>query len=93
MPNQLPQACAVTCLDDYKIHVSFTDGHQGIIDIQPLLSFGVFSRLTDISLFLQARVAFGCVEWPTGIDLDPEWLYQRISTSQVAERTEPYQPQ
>lgn len=93
MADTLPQVSAVTCLADYKLQFIFTDGRQGIVDLQPLLNFGVFTKLAEKALFKQARVVFGCVEWPGGIDLDPEWLYLHATTSQVAEKPATYNPQ
>jgi hypothetical protein len=41
------------------------------------LDFGVFQRLRNPEVFNQVRVAFGTIEWLSGGDLDPEFVYQK----------------
>nr|VFJ96968.1 MAG: Protein of unknown function (DUF2442) [Candidatus Kentron sp. H]VFJ97548.1 MAG: Protein of unknown function (DUF2442) [Candidatus Kentron sp. H] len=43
----------------------------------PILSFGVFRKLKEPAVFNAARVAFDTVEWPDGVDPDPEFVYER----------------
>ncbi|CAA9892854.1 conserved hypothetical protein [Candidatus Methylobacter favarea] len=55
--------------------------------MKPFLDFGVFRRLKDRSAFKRVRVAFDTIEWDSGIDLDPEFVYdkcQRTSAQQGA---------
>jgi hypothetical protein len=72
-----PRVISAQCQDDYRVTVTFSNNEQRIIDISPYLSFGVFGKLKDINLFQQVRVAFGTIEWPGGVDLDPEFVWQK----------------
>ncbi|MDP3517078.1 MAG: DUF2442 domain-containing protein [Pseudohongiella sp.] len=45
--------------------------------MSPFLNFGVFSRLKNRDNFNQVKVAFNTLEWPCGVDLDPEFVYQK----------------
>jgi hypothetical protein len=45
--------------------------------MKPFLDFGVFRRLKDRGAFGRVRVAFDTVEWDAGIDLDPEFVYEK----------------
>ena len=69
-------------LDDYRLHLQFDDGIEGVVNLAPHLSFqGVFEPLRDPAYFAQARVdqQSGTVVWPDGADLDPDVLYGRIT--------------
>jgi hypothetical protein len=54
-----------------------------VVEVQPLpqnelwLRFdtGRYKLLKDRSLWSQVTVAYGTVEWPNGLDFDPEDLY------------------
>ena len=72
-----PSVKQVIPRDDYSLSIVFDNGEHGILDIKPYLDFGVFHRLKDIDLFRQVKVAFDTVEWDSGVDLDPEFVYQK----------------
>ena len=72
-----PRVISAEYQSGYKVILTFSNEEHRIIDISPYLSFGVFCRLTDTSLFQQVRVAFGTLEWPGGIDLDPEFVWEK----------------
>nr|VFK66063.1 MAG: Protein of unknown function (DUF2442) [Candidatus Kentron sp. UNK]VFK69393.1 MAG: Protein of unknown function (DUF2442) [Candidatus Kentron sp. UNK] len=71
----------VTATENYRLlcslGVEFDNNESGILDMAPYLGFGVFRRLKDPAVFNAARVAFDTVEWPDGIDLDPEFIYEK----------------
>jgi len=72
-----PSVTKVTVAENYRIRVEFDNSASGILDMAPYLGFGVFQRLKDPAVFNAARVAFDTVEWPDGVDLDPEFVYER----------------
>jgi hypothetical protein len=59
------------------IFVEFDNNESGQLDMKPFLDFGVFRKLRDPEVFNQVRVRFDTVEWPNGVDLDPEFVYMR----------------
>jgi hypothetical protein len=63
--------------DDYTLFVVFENGEEGILDLKPILDFGVFRRIKDYENFMQVRVAFDTIEWDCGVDLDPEFIYAK----------------
>jgi hypothetical protein len=68
-------------LSDYRLHLRFEDGVEGVVDLGADLSFrGVFAPLRDPAYFAKVRVdpELGTVAWPNGADLDPDVLYGRI---------------
>lgn len=67
----------VTALKDYMLLLVFENGEKRIFDVKPYLSYGKFSELRDENLFKAVQVKFDTVEWPNGLDLDPELLYEK----------------
>ena len=54
--------------------------------MKPLLDFGVFSQLKDHNAFQQVRVAFDSIEWGSGVDLDPEFVYAKCKGVNTAQQ-------
>jgi hypothetical protein len=70
-----PRVHAVVPRDDYKLEITFSNGEVGVYDCSPLLDFGVFKELQDLTYFKQARAAGGTVVWPHEQDICPDTLY------------------
>lgn len=49
--------------------------------MKQFLDFGVFKRLKDYNAFKKVRVSFDTIEWESGIDLDPEFVYEECKAS------------
>ena len=82
-----PSVKNVVPTEDYMLSIDFDNGEHGTLDMKPFLDFGVFRRLKDRGAFKRVRVAFDTIEWDSGIDLDPEFVYdksQRMSAQQGA---------
>ena len=85
-----PRARSVTPLDRGWVRVVFTDGSTAEVDVRPLLRGPVFERVRDdAAVFAQVRIAEvgGCLEWPGGLDLDPDVLYE-LATRPTASRAD-----
>jgi hypothetical protein len=72
-----PKLTKVAPLPHYRLALQFANGEQGELDMTPYLQFGIFSRLTDPTIFAQAHLHFDTIEWPCGVDLDPAFIYQK----------------
>lgn len=70
--------------NDYVLTVTFDNGECGILDMKPVLEFGVFQRLKDKDAFNRVRVSFDTIEWDCGVDLDPEYVYQTCMATDAA---------
>jgi hypothetical protein len=68
---------AVKPLKDYEIELTFENNEVKIFDMKKYLETGIFKKLKDKKLFNQVKISFDSIEWPGGIDLDPEILYKK----------------
>jgi len=71
-----PRVRTVVPRDDYTLEITFSNSEVRIFDCAPLLDFGVFRELRDISYFKQARAEGGTVVWPHEQDVCPDTLYE-----------------
>ena len=67
----------VKALDDYLLELVFENKETRIFDVKPYLDTGLFKKLKDKNLFKMVKVSYDSIEWPEGIDLDPEVLYEK----------------
>ena len=67
----------VEAREDYSLKLEFKNGEIRVFDMKPFFNQKPFDRLTELSLFMSARVGLGSVVWPGEIDIAPETLYLR----------------
>ncbi len=72
-----PSVKAVVPQDNYELYITFNNGESGTLDMKPYLDFGIFNRIKDYSCFEKVTVAFDTIEWESGADLDPEFVYAK----------------
>jgi hypothetical protein len=68
----------VTPLDGFVVRLSFTDGTQRDVDLEPFLHGPIFDPMQrDRDEFLKVSVdsRAGTIVWPNGADIDPDVLY------------------
>ena len=67
----------VKALDDYELELTFENNEIKIFDVKPYLDTGLFSKLKDKNYFKLVKISYDTIEWPNGIDMDPEVLYDK----------------
>lgn len=72
-----PAIKKVKTQQNYLLSIVFSNGESGLLDMKPFLEFGVFQKLKDPRVFQQVQVSFDTLEWPIGVDLDPEFVYSK----------------
>ncbi|MBC8392410.1 MAG: DUF2442 domain-containing protein [Deltaproteobacteria bacterium] len=72
-----PSVCEVTPNEDFSLNIVLDTGEKRFLDMKPYLDFGVFKKLRDYEKFKRARVSFDTIEWDEGVDLDPEFIYEK----------------
>ncbi len=82
----LKDVVAVKPLDGYRIHVTFEDHVEGVLDVVQCVEFtGVFAPLRDPVYFATVRVhpELGVVCWENGADLDSDVLYGLVTDKPI----------
>ncbi len=81
-----PSVKTVIASKDYELIIEFDNGECGILNMKPYLDMGVFKRLKEPGAFKSVRVSFDTVEWSSGVDLDPEFVYEKCHSKQKAQQ-------
>lgn len=63
--------------DNYKLIIEFDNAESRMLDMKPFLEFGLFSKLKKREEFKKVKVSFDTIEWEIGLDLDPEFVYEK----------------
>lgn len=66
---------------DYRVRLRFSDGTEGQVDLRETIfqdTRPVFAPLRDKDYFRQFRVEHDTLVWDNGVDLAPEYLYERL---------------
>ncbi|MHC4472820.1 MAG: DUF2442 domain-containing protein [Planctomycetota bacterium] len=67
------EVARVEALPGFRLHVEYTDGLEGTVDISDWLWGPVFEPLKDPEFFAKVAVdEYGAVCWPNGADLAPD---------------------
>jgi hypothetical protein len=80
-----PQLKEAAYIRDYLIKLTFADGVEGVVDLKDELWGEVFEPLKKHELFRAFRLnaELNTIEWPTGADLAPEYLYGQAAASKL----------
>ena len=79
-----PSVKEVVPSENYVLNISFDNGENGVLDMTPILDFGIFQRIKDYDAFKRVQVSFDTIEWDCGVDLDPEYVYSKCVSSKSA---------
>ncbi len=76
----IPKVIAAKYEQDYTVHVFFSDGTEGDVDMSQELYGEMFDPLKDRSIFKQFTIhpEFHTLCWPNGADIAPEFLYEKV---------------
>ena len=77
-----PAVISVECEDGYILSVSFDNGENGLLDMEPYLNIGVFRKIRDPDIFKTVHVSFDTIAWESGADIDPEFVYEKCRLAQ-----------
>ncbi|MEN6451087.1 MAG: DUF2442 domain-containing protein [Thermoguttaceae bacterium] len=80
------RVCAVKPLPGFTALVSFDNGTQREIDLEPYLHGPVFESIrNDPTVFRSMKIAGGTIAWPSGADIDPDVLYYGLKPAWMEE--------
>jgi Protein of unknown function (DUF2442) len=76
----------VTPLQGYKLHIRFTDGAEGNVDLSHLAGKGVFSLWNTPGAFESVHVgSSGEIKWSDEVEICSDTLYMEITGKSPAE--------
>ena len=67
----------VQTTNDYKLILTFENSEKQCLDMSRFFDFGRFAELRNVDEFKKVCVSFDTIEWENGLDLDPEFLYEK----------------
>ena len=70
-----PRVRNVETQEDYTLHLWFTNGEEGILDMKPYLDRGIFQALKDEKMFNTVKPFIGTIQWNNQADLCPDTVY------------------
>jgi hypothetical protein len=79
---ELLHVVSVRHAGDYKLHLRFSDGVEGVVDLRDHLHGPAFEPLRDTSVFARVYLQNGyTVAWPNDLDFAPEFLYDQLAVT------------
>ena len=64
----------------FKVHLVFSNGVTGILDLGDLAGHGVFEAWMEPGFFEQMQLtSFGALSWPGELELCPDSLYLKLT--------------
>lgn len=76
----------VEALANFRIHLVYPDGADGIIDLSSEVGIGVFAPLADDAFFRTVYIGqFGQIAWSEVIEICPDSAYYEITRTAPAE--------
>jgi len=70
-----PKVKTVKPIDNFILHIWFTNGEEGLFDVKPYLNLGIFAELKDLALFNTVRPDGLSIEWANEASLSPDTIY------------------
>jgi len=61
--------------NNYNLHLWFTNGEEGILDMKPYLEKGIFKALKNKEVFNTVKPFIGTIQWANEADLCPDTVY------------------
>lgn len=73
-------------LPGFRIHVTYSDGTKGIIDLSGDVGRGVFAPLADEAFFKTVHIGrYGQIAWSDDIEICPDAAYREIVVRMATE--------
>ena len=73
--NMNPRVENVIPDNNYTLHLWFTNGEEGILDMKPYLDKGIFKELKNEKMFNTVKPFIGTIQWANEADLCPDTVY------------------
>jgi hypothetical protein len=80
---------SVKALENFTVHLEFTDGTSRDVDLEPFLRGKVFESIrANPEIFRAVKVdkRMGTIVWENGADIDPDVLYHNLKPAWAEEK-------
>ena len=79
----IPRLVDAVYVHDFTLHLRFSDGTEGDIDLARELDGVIFEPLRDPAYFRKFSVhpELHTITWPNGADFAPEFLYEKVQVA------------
>ena len=76
----IPRVETAQYKSDFTVHIRFSDGTEGDVDLRRELHGEIFEPLKEQRVFARVGVhpEFHTLVWPNGADFAPEFLYEMV---------------
>lgn len=84
---QFPEITSVKAAEKYKLHVTYDDSTEGLLDVSHLAGKGVFKTWEIDNNFYRAYISndSGAITWPGELDIDTINVYCKIKGIEMDE--------
>jgi hypothetical protein len=80
MEENIPVLIKVKPLKKYRLHVKYSDGAEGIVDLSQFAGKGVFALWKDYSQFEKVTIgSSGELVWNDDVDMDGIGVYLKLT--------------
>ena len=73
-----------TYLDGHRVHLRFSNGNEGEVDLSESLDGTIFEPLRKTGFFSQFAMVGHMLSWQNGADFAPEFLLELMSRQVTA---------
>jgi hypothetical protein len=71
---------SVQALPDYQIHIKYSDGAEGDVDLSEFAGRGVFAAWNDLEFFRLVHIGeHRQIRWNDEVELCPDAIYMRLT--------------
>ena len=81
-----PRVIKVKPSTDFQLELTFSNGEEKVMDMNPYLNKGRFIELKNESMFATVICTMGSIQWQNGLDLCPDTLYEESEPYEIKKR-------
>ena len=86
--GRLVRVKAVEPLERFEVRLTFDDGTQKVVDLEPYLRGAIFEPIRNSpAVFRAVKVEGSTIAWDNGADIDPDVLYYNLKPAWMESET------
>lgn len=76
---------SVKHVEKYTIHVKFTDGVEGDVELSGLVGKGIFNALQNEAVFAKVFTTGYSIAWSDELEIDADTIYMELTGKSISE--------